>query len=76
MAEFEYLTPEEARLRLLAAFRRSGDEEFVETLKRPLLNPIEQRDTKSKRKVHPMLIVALVLVLVAVASVVFFSLQA
>jgi anaerobic C4-dicarboxylate transporter len=76
MAEFECLTPEEARLRLLAAFRRSGDEEFVETLKRPLLNPIEQRDTKGKRKVHPMLIVAMVLVLVAVASVVFFSLQA
>jgi hypothetical protein len=76
MAEFEYLTPEEARLRLLAAFRRSGDEEFFETLKRPLLNPIEQRDANGKRKVHPMLIVAMVLVLVAVASVVLFSLQA
>jgi len=54
MADLEYITPEEARARLLVAYRRSGDGEFVETLRRPLLNPVEQRDTSRRRKLHPL----------------------
>jgi hypothetical protein len=65
MAELETITSEEARARLLSAFSKSGDGSFVETLRRPFLNPIEQRDDKGRRKVHTLLIVGLVLLTLA-----------
>jgi hypothetical protein len=74
MADLEYITPEEARARLLVAYRRSGDGAFVETLQRPLLNPVEQRDTSGRRKLHPLLVVGLVLLALAAAAIAFFSL--
>ncbi len=39
MAELEFITPEEARARLLVAYRRSGDESFVETLAAAVSEP-------------------------------------
>jgi hypothetical protein len=75
MADLEYITPEEARARLLVAYRRSGDGAFVETLQRPFLNPVEQRDGTGNRKLHPLLLVGLVLLALAVAAIAFFSLQ-
>jgi hypothetical protein len=75
MAELEFITPQEARSRLLIAYRRSGDGAFVETLKRPLLNPVEQRDAAGKRRIHPLLVVGFVLLALAAASVAFFSLH-
>ena len=75
MADLEYITPEEARARLLVAYRRSGDGAFVETLQRPLLNPVEQRDTSGGRKLHPLLVVGLVLLALAAVAIAFFSLQ-
>ena len=72
MAELEFITPEEARARLLVAYRRSGDESFVETLRRPFLNPVEQRNAAGKRNLHPLLLVAVLLVLAGV-SMIFFS---
>jgi len=74
MADLEYITPEEARARLLVAYRRSGDGAFVETLQRPLLNPVEQRDTSGRRKLHTLLVVGLVLLALAAAAIAFFSL--
>ena len=73
MAELEFITPEEARARLLVAYRRSGDERFVETLRRPLLNPVEQRNAAGKRNLHPLLLVGLVLLVLAGVSMIFFS---
>jgi hypothetical protein len=73
MAELEFITPEEARARLLVAYRRSGDESFVETLRRPFLNPVEQRNATGKRNLHPLLLVGLVLMVLAGVSMIFFS---
>jgi hypothetical protein len=73
MPELETITTEEARARLLIAFDKSGDGSFVETLRRPFLNPIEQRDDKGRRKVHPLLIVGLVLVAFAGIAALTFS---
>jgi hypothetical protein len=73
MAELEFITPEEARARLLVAYRRSGDESFVETLRRPFLNPVEQRNAAGNRNLHPLLLVGLVLLVLAGASMIFFS---
>ena len=73
MPAFETITSEEARARLLIAFRQSGDGSFVETLRRPFLNPIEQRDDKGRRKVHPLLIVGLVLAVLAAVALLVFS---
>jgi len=75
MADLEYITPEEARARLLVAYRRSGDGRFVETLQRPFLNAVEQRDVNGKRKLHSLLVVGLVLLVLATAAIAFFSLQ-
>jgi hypothetical protein len=75
MADLEYITPEEARARLLVAYRRSGDGAFVETLQRPFLNPVEQRNANGKRKLHPLLVVGLVLLVLAGAAIAYFSLQ-
>jgi hypothetical protein len=75
MPDLEFISPEEARARLLVAYRRSGDGRFVETLQRPFLNPVEQRDTNGRRKLHPLLVVGLVLLAVAAAAISFFSLQ-
>ena len=75
MAELEYIVPEEARARLLVAYGRAGDGEFLETLRRPFTNPIVQRDDRGRRKVHPLLIVALILVVLAGAAMTFFSFQ-
>lgn len=73
MTDLEYISPQEARARLLLAYRRSGDGAFVETLRRPFLNPVEQRDAEGRRRVHPLLVVGLVLLAVAGAAMAFFS---
>jgi hypothetical protein len=75
MAELEYISSEEARARLLVAYGRAGDGEFLETLRRPFTNPIVQRDDRGRRKIHPLLIVALILVVLAGAAMTFFSFQ-
>jgi hypothetical protein len=75
MAELEYISPEEARARLLVAYGRAGDGEFLETLRRPFTNQIAQRDDRGRRKIHPLLIVALILLVVAGAAMTFFSFQ-
>ena len=73
MAELEYISLEEARARLLIAYRRAGDGEFLETVQRPFTNPIEQRDEMGRRRVHPLLIAGLVLLVLAGAAMTFFS---
>ena len=73
MAELENITVEEARMRLLRAYGKSTDGSFVAALQRPLLNPVEQRDEKNRRRVHPMAIVGLVLMAVAGVSAAVFS---
>jgi hypothetical protein len=75
MAELEFISPEEARARLLVAYGRAGDGEFLETLRRPFTNQIAQRDDRGRRKVHPLLIVALILLVLAGAAMTFFSFQ-
>jgi hypothetical protein len=75
MAELEYISPEEARARLLVAYGRAGDGEFLESLRRPFINPIAQRDDKGSRKVHPLFIVAVILLILAGAAMTFFSFQ-
>lgn len=69
----EFITPEEARMRLLTAYRQGGDESFVETLRRPFLNPVEQRNASGRRKLHPLAIIGLVLAAMAGASLIVFS---
>lgn len=71
----EKLTAEEARARLLTAYRQSGDENFVDALRRPFLNPIEQRNAKGRRNLHPLFVVGMVLLLLACATMAFFSFQ-
>ena len=73
MADLEYITTEEARARLLVVYRRSGDSAFLETLRRPFLNSIEQRDQSGHRKIHTLLVVGIVLLMLAGATVAFFS---
>jgi hypothetical protein len=73
MAKLESIIPEEAKARLQIAYRRSGDGTFVDTLRRPFLNPIEQRDEKGKRKVHPLLVVGIVLLVLAGGTLAFFT---
>ena len=73
MAAQEFITPEEARVRLLVAYRQDGDESFSETLRRPFLNPVEQRNAKGRRNLHPLVIVGFVLAAVAGASLIVFS---
>jgi hypothetical protein len=71
----EFITPEEARVRLLTAYRQGGDESFVETLRRPFLNPVEQRNASGRRTLHPLVIVGFALAAVAGASLIVFSLS-
>ena len=73
MGTHELITPEEARVRLLTAYRHGGDESFAETLRRPFLNPVEQRNESGRRNLHPLVIVGFVLAAVAGASLIVFS---
>jgi len=73
MEKLEFLTAEETRVRLAIAYRRSGDESFVEMLQRPFLNPVEQRNAKGKRNLHPLFVVGAVLLLLAGATMAFFN---
>ena len=73
MGSLEYITTEEARARLLVVYRRSGDSAFLETLRRPFLNPIEQRDQSGRRKIHPLFVVGIVLLALAGATAAFFA---
>ena len=75
MTELDYISLEEARARLLVAYGRAGDGGFLETLRRPFTNPIAQRDDKGRRKVHPLVIVAVILLALAGAAMTFFSFQ-
>ena len=67
------ITTEEARERLLCAYREGNPDSFLEFLKRPFLNPVEQHDDRNKRRVHPMLVITVALLLVAAAGLIFFS---
>lgn len=73
MGTHEFISPEEARVRLLTAYRQGGDESFVETLRRPFLNPVEQRNASGGRNLHPLAIVGFVLAAVAGVSLIVFS---
>jgi hypothetical protein len=73
MGTQEFITPAEARARLLIAYRHGGDESFAEKLRRPLLNPVEQRNASGRRNLHPLLIIGFVLAAVAGASLIVFS---
>jgi hypothetical protein len=73
MGAHEFITPEEARVRLLIAYRQGGDESFAETLRRPFLNPVEQRNASGRRNLHRLAIVGFVLAAVAGASLIVFS---
>jgi hypothetical protein len=75
MAELEYISLEEAHARLLIAYGRAGDGEFLETLRSPFTNPIAQRDDKGRHKVHQLFIVAVILLILAGAAMTFFSFQ-
>jgi hypothetical protein len=75
MAELEYISPEEARARLLVAYRLAGDGNFIETLQRPFTNPIDQRNERGKQKAHPLLVIGLVLLALVGVSMIFFSFQ-
>jgi hypothetical protein len=72
MGTHEFITPAEARARLLIAYTQGGDESFPETLRRPFLNPVEQRN---RRNLHPLLIIGIVLAAVVSASLIVFSLS-
>lgn len=69
----EFITTAEARARLLIAYRQGGDESFPETLRRPFLNPVEQRNASGGRNLHPLAIVGFVLATVAGVSLIIFS---
>jgi hypothetical protein len=73
MGSHEFITTAEARARLLIAYRQGGDESFAETLRRPFLNPVEQRNASGRRNLHPLVIVGFVLAAVAGASLIIFS---
>jgi hypothetical protein len=73
MRSHEFITTAEARARLLIAYRQGGDESFAETLRRPFLNPVEQRNASGRRNLHPLVIVGFVLAAVAGASLIIFS---
>ena len=75
MAELEYISNEEARARLLVAYGRADGGEFLETLRRPFTNSIAQRDDKGRRKVHPLLLVGVILLVLAAVTMTFFSFQ-
>ncbi|HKR27992.1 MAG TPA: hypothetical protein VJS11_11065 [Acidobacteriaceae bacterium] len=73
MDKLECISAEESRARLRIAYRQSGDETFVETLQRPFLNPVEQRNAKGKRNLHPLFVVCAVLLLLAGATIACFD---
>ncbi len=75
MPEATVLKPEEARKRLLLAYRAANETSFLEMLMTPVLDPIDQRDAKGKRRLHPLLVVGGVLFLLAVAAFFFFTLH-
>ncbi len=65
MPESNVLNPEEARKRLLLAYRAGNETSFLEMLKSPVLDPIDQRDAKGQRRLHPLFVVGGVLFLLA-----------
>jgi len=73
MEKLEFISAEESRARLRVAYLQSGDESFVETLQRPFLNPVEKRNAKGKRNLHPLFVVGAVLLLLAGATMAFFN---
>ena len=75
MPESNVLNPEEARKRLLLAYRAGKENSFLEMMKGSVLDPIDQRDAKGKRRLHPLFVVGGVLFLLAVAAFFFFTLN-
>ena len=75
MPEATVLNPEEARKRLLLAYRAGNETSFLEMLTAPVLDPVDQRNAKGKGRLHPMFVVGGVLFLLAVAAFLFFNLR-
>ncbi len=68
MEQNQGLTSKVAQERLLFAYRAGNAGSFMEFVKRPLFNPIEQRDEQNKRKLHPLLVIGVVLLVVAAGA--------
>ena len=66
------ITTREARKRLLYAMKQRQRGGFLNFATEPLLDSIEQRDAKNKRRIHPMLVVGGVLLLLAAGAMFFF----
>jgi hypothetical protein len=75
MPESQVLKPEEARKRLLLAYRTGNETSFLEMLKSPVLDAIDQRDAKGNRRLHSLFVVGGVLALLAVVAFLFFTLH-
>ncbi len=75
MPEATVLKPEEARKRLLLAYRAGNETSFLEMLMTPVLDPVDQRDAKGERRLHPLFVVGGVLFLLAIAAFLFFTLH-
>ena len=73
MEQINSLTPKEAQRRLLLAYKDGNIGDFAESMVGPFLNPIEQRDERNRRKIHPLLFIGIVLVLLAAGTLIFFS---
>ncbi|HUZ95369.1 MAG TPA: hypothetical protein VMU57_10685 [Edaphobacter sp.] len=72
MESSQRLTAKEAQRRLLFSYREGNAGGFLEFMKRPFLNPIEQRDEKNRRKLHPLFATGMILLAVAVAAAFYF----
>ena len=66
------LSPKEAQRRLLLAYGKGSAGSFKEFAVRPFLNPVDQLDEKGHRRVHPMAVIGVLLLIVGLIGAFFF----
>jgi hypothetical protein len=67
------VSQEQIRVALNLAYKRRKDDQFLELLLRGVADPIKPHTEEKRRRLHPLLVIGVVLAVVSMIAILFFA---